>query len=120
MYKNKINTIDNGLRNMTPTLTSPYHPLSQIPIDYIIGYNEVALPTLGFLTSTIKGFEKCVLAEIDSLALIVRMDETKLFSKLAKAVARCQNLLIIGLCFATIFGGCIYLIGKGVKISFYK
>ena len=51
-------------------------------------------------------------AHTDQLAILVRSDQVLLFAKTWKAVKRCQYLLIVGLCLATIFGTTIYLAGK--------
>ena len=74
---------------------------------------EIILPTFGYNTkhSDDLGYQKCVIATVDSIAVVVRVDHVKFFSKFWKAISRCQNLLVIVICLAFIFGVLIYTSG---------
>ena len=89
--------IENGITNHTDNGTTE------------IG--RIFMPTFGY-NYTGSRFVKCDIGTISPIAVVVRADHTKLFSKLWEAISRCQNLLVIVVCLAFIFGVLIYFTGK--------
>ena len=73
---------------------------------------------MGYTSNLTEGHQKCVIAKMASIAVVVRAEHAKLFVKVTDAVARCQNILIIGICLATIFGILVYITGNNDKFYF--